>query len=237
MAQEAAKKAGDYLKSISGSEIKIKKRLNRDIKLMADIESESLIIDFLQKKSNFSILSEESGLVINTKSINSNCKWIVDPLDGSNNFIKKIDKCCVSIALWENSNPIIGVIFDFNRNELFSGLVSDGAWLNGKSIHTKNVKKNSDMILATGFPVSMDFTKESFSSLFETYKTHKKIRMIGSAALSLAYVACNRFDKYYEENIKIWDVAAGISILKAAGGNIKYKGYPKSNLVSVIGQG
>jgi len=234
VAKEAAIAAGEYLKQASGSRIKIIDEPDRDVKLEADIESEKIILNILQGKSSFPILTEEQGFVnISNATEEEKYKWIVDPLDGSMNFSRGVDLCCVSIALWKNNNPILGVIYDFNHKELFTGLINKGAWLNDNPIQKNNVLKKSDAVFATGFPVNMDFSPKSLSNIAQSFGKYKKIRMIGSAALSLAYVACGRFDIYHEKNINIWDVAAGLALVKAAGGSIEYLGFPESNIAIV----
>lgn len=238
LAKEAATAAGEYLNQVSKSRIKIIDEPDRDIKLQADIESEQIIIDILRDKSNFPILTEEQGSIeIENVVVDGKYKWIVDPLDGSMNFSRGVDVCCVSIALWQDSNPVLGVVYDFNRNEFFTGLVNEGAWLNGYLISTRKVREKSNAILATGFPVSMDYSEKALSSYANDIRKYKKIRMIGSAALSLAYVSCSRFDFYHEKNIKIWDVAAGLALVQAAGGTIECEGYPGSEIVNVTGYG
>ena len=234
IAKEAATDAGEYLQKVSKSRLKIITEPKRDIKLEADIESEKIVIDILKDKSNFPILTEEQGSIeIENVIVDRKYKWIVDPLDGSMNFSRGIDYCCVSIALWQNSNPILGVVYDFTRNEFFTGLVNEGAWLNGNPITTSKVTKKSKSVLATGFPVSMDYSEKALSNFAQDIRKYKKIRMIGSAALSLAYVACGRFDRYHEKNIKIWDVAAGLALVKAAGGIVEFSGYPENNIINV----
>ena len=234
IAKEAATAAGKYLQKASKSRAKIISEPDRDIKLEADIESENIIIDILKDKSNFPILTEEQGAIDVSNDVKERqYQWIVDPLDGTMNFSRGFDVCCVSIALWQDTNPILGIVYDFNRNELFTALVNEGAWLNGNPIQMNHVLKESDAVFATGFPVSMDFSEEALSSFAQDIRKYKKIRMIGSAALSLAYVACGRFDIYHEKNIKIWDVAAGLALVKAAGGTIKLNGFPSTNIVNV----
>ena len=236
IAKEAATDAGEYLQKVSKSRLKIITEPKRDIKLEADIESEKIVIDILKDKSNFPILTEEQGSIeIENVIVDRKYKWIVDPLDGSMNFSRGIDYCCVSIALWQDSNPILGVVYDFNRNEMFSGLVNHGAWLNDVQIHASKISKESDAVFATGFPVNMDFSQKSLISMTQKFSKYKKIRMIGSAALSLAYVACGRFDIYHEKNIKVWDVAAGLALVVASGGKIKCRNFPELKMVYASG--
>ena len=238
IAKEAATAAGKYLQKVIGPKTKIIANPHRDIKLEADFKSEQIIIDILKDKSNFPILSEERGSIEIKNAIEEEqYKWIVDPLDGSMNFSRGIGVCCVSIALWQDSYPVLGVIYDFNRNEYFTGVANEGAWLNGNPISTGKVKEITNAVLATGFPVSMDYSNKALSSFVLDISRYKKIRMIGSAALSLAYVACGRFDIYYEKSIKIWDVAAGLALVKAAGGTIECIGFPESDVVDATGRG
>lgn len=189
----------------------------RDVKILADQELDRFIVEQLSKRSSFPVLSEESGNSLSSHSKN-NYRWIVDPLDGSMNFSRAIPICCISIAFWQDMIPLIGVVYDFNRDELFTGIVGEGACLNDSPISISSTKNASNAILATGFPVSSNFSQETLFKFIENVKLYKKIRLLGSAALSLAYVACGRVDVYKEQDIKIWDVAAGIALVGAAGG-------------------
>lgn len=198
----------------------VSSELVRDLKIEADRRLDGFILEQLARISNFPVLSEESGF---SQSHNNekNYRWIVDPLDGSLNFSRDIPLYCISISLWRGMDPLLGVIYDFNRNETFTGIVGVGAWLNGTPIKPSNVMEPSKAVLATGFPAGSDFSKNALLDFVEDIKKYKKIRLLGSAALSLSYVACGRVDIYQENGIKIWDVAAGLAIVKAAGGTIK----------------
>ena len=191
----------------------------RDVKIKGDILSETIILEFLQLNSSFPILSEEAGII--GKIDREQYLWIVDPLDGSLNYSHGIPFFCISIALWKGNEPILGVIFDFNRNELFSGIIGEGSWLNETAIKTSKIIKKKEAVLCTGFPIRTDFTDEGITKFVKQMQAYKKIRLLGSAALSLAYVACGRVDAYMEENIMLWDVGAGCAIVKAAGGEIQ----------------
>ncbi|PAB59152.1 inositol monophosphatase family protein [Anaeromicrobium sediminis] len=218
IAKEAAKLAGVKLIELSKESCDVISSVDKDIKLKADKDSEQVTIDYLKKHSNYSILSEENGLYGNVD--NNTPFWIVDPLDGTANYSKNIPISCVSIALWEKNNPILGVVYDFNRNELFYGIVGKGAWCNKQSISVSKITNSKHAILATGFPIFRDYSINSLKPFIEQIQEYKKIRMLGSAALSLAYVASGRIDIYTEEDIMLWDVAAGIALVKAAGGYI-----------------
>jgi myo-inositol-1(or 4)-monophosphatase len=147
----------------------------------------------------------------------------VDPLDGSLNFSRDIPLFCISIALWKEMRPLLGVVYDCNHDEMFTGLVSEGAWLNGTPIQVTNTVKKSEAVLCTGFPVSTDFSENALLTFVRSIQAYKKVRLLGSAALSLAYVASGRADIYNENDIAIWDVAAGISIVEAAGGVVNFR--------------
>ena len=145
--------------------------------------------------------------------------------------------CCISIALWRGMHPLLGVVYDFNRDETFAGIDGKGAWLNGRPIRVSDVVKTSKAVVCTGFPISTDFSKEGLVHFVQTVKRFKKIRMLGSAALSLAYVSCGKADCYQEDDIRIWDVAAGIVLVKAAGGAIEMRPSGKGNAFHVRAAG
>jgi len=217
IAKEAAICAGKFLSESPSASRKINEDLIHDVKIEADIQSEKLILDFLKQRTSFSILSEEAGMGVGRPS---ELTWIVDPVDGSLNYSRNLPMCCLSIGLWKNKAPLLGVIYDFNRNELFSGIANGGAWLNGHpiSVSTINEKKNS--ILLTGFPVKTDFSTQRIKNFVDDIQSYKKVRLLGSAALSIAYVAAGRVEAYSENDIMLWDVAGGIPIVLGAGGKI-----------------
>ena len=218
-AKKAAKEAACLLMK-SKNNIVINKSNGKDIKLQSDLDSEDIVIKILKENSDLDILSEEYGYI--KGKVKSNLKWIVDPIDGSLNFSRNIPLCCVSIALWDNYDPVLGVIFDFNSNLLYSGIVGEGAWCNKVSINVSNVNKKSNSIICTGFPVYSSFEDENIINFISEVQDFKKVRLLGSAALSLAFVANGSAEVYKENNIAIWDVAAGLAIVKAAGGKIYF---------------
>lgn len=191
----------------------------RDIKLYADLESEKIILHTLKENSEYPILTEESG-ELGSVDYDSELFWVIDPLDGSLNFIKGLPLCCVSIALWHKTEPVLGVVYDFVHDELFTGIVGEGAYLNECPISVSSTDSVNQAILATGFPAFRSFDDASLMDFLMKVQRFKKVRLLGSAALSLAYVACGRTDAYAEEDIMIWDVAGGIALVKAAGGCI-----------------
>ena len=195
----------------------------RDIKLKADLESEKVIKEYLLANSNFPILAEESG----ANQVLGESFWVVDPLDGSSNYSRDFPMYCISIALIYKGEITLGVINDFNRGSLYEGSIDSKAKLNGADIFVSSIHDKSKATLATGLPAKGKFNKESMSELSNELVRWKKVRMIGSAAMSCAYVASGQFDQYQEKGIFLWDIAAGLSIIKAAGGNYSFKSYPE----------
>lgn len=220
IAKEAASLAGDLLSKRSQSSIKVNSAEGKDIKMAADVNSEDVILKYLSGKSLFSILSEEKGFV---QRENEDYVWIVDPLDGTMNYLRNIPMCCVSIGLWHKDKPLLGVVYNFNTNEFYSGIVGEGAWINDVEINVSDVSEKKEAVLCTGFPVNTDFSKNAIKEFVEDVGVYKKIRMIGSAALSSCYVACGKTDVYYEKDIMLWDIAGGIPIVLGAGGSAEYK--------------
>lgn len=188
--------------------------VNKDIKLKADKASEKILMNKL-KETDLSILSEEYGLL----GENTGGKiWIIDPLDGSMNYSRGFPMCCVSVALWEDKKPVFGIIYDLSRADMYSGMIGVGAWKNENPVFTSKTEDISKAVLCTGFPVYMDYSEEFLKGFIGQVQSFKKIRMIGSAALSLAFVGAGYADVYFERNIKLWDIAAGLAIIQAAGG-------------------
>lgn len=211
IAEEAARVAGGALRS---HKAEVLHSFGKDIKIDADKKTHEIVLEHL-KKSSIPVLSEEDEV----HDFSTDLKWIVDPLDGSINFLRGIPSCVVSIGLFKDGQPILGVVYDFNREEMFSGIVGKGTWLNGESISVSNIREKKEAIIMTGFPSYTDYATEALEKYISLVQSFKKVRLIGSAALSLAYVAGGRADAYYEKDIKIWDVAAGLALVKAAGGN------------------
>ena len=232
LAQNIAEKAVRIIEKDINKYQKVEQDLERDVKVLADRGLESVIVKRLLEESQYPVLSEEAGFLGGSNK-NTDYRWIVDPLDGSFNFSRGIPINCISIALWKGMEPLLGVVYDFNRDEIFSGLVDRGAWLNRTPIVTSEIAEKSKAVLCTGFPVSTDFSQKPLLDFVEKIREYKKIRLLGSAALSLAYVACGRADVYLENDIKIWDVAAGIALAKAAGGVVQYSHTGKDNIFRV----
>ena len=230
IARGVCETAGKYLIGQSPNNFVNNSDQNKDFKSSADEIVEKIIIPKLFNNSPYTILTEETGQ--HGKIKNDEPYWIVDPLDGTMNYTRNFPMACISIALWRNDEPILGVVYDFNREELYSAAVGEDAKLNDKNIAVSSTDTIGQAILATGFPVKRNYDSGSLKKFLGNIQKFKKIRMIGAAALSLAYIASGVFDAYYEEDIMIWDVAAGLALVKASGGEIFIK--PGSKEHSVI---
>ena len=184
----------------------------------ADIKAEKIIIEELMKaKKNYSIISEEDGSKINSDSENV---WIIDPIDGTSNFLHGIPHFAISIALKSNNEIISGLIYDPIKDEMFYAEKNSGAYFNNQRIKVSKKKEIENCLFATG-------GKEKVISDFITRKT-------GSAALDMAYVAAGRYDGYFQNNLNLWDVAAGIIIVKEAGGIVNEINLSNHNNIKII---
>jgi myo-inositol-1(or 4)-monophosphatase len=215
IAKKAALEAGNFLKKNKVNLNKTISSTDRDIKLQADIEAEKIIKDIIKKDSSFEILAEESGM---SSKVSHKNLWVVDPLDGTANYSRNIPLCCVSIAMLSGAKPVLGVIYDFNNNELYEGSVNTRACLNGKEISVSKIKETQEGILVTGLPNNTDYSDEAMTEMIKNFQNWRKVRMIGSAALASAYIASGKADLYMENKSYLWDIAAGAAIVNAAGG-------------------
>lgn len=212
LAKKAARLAGEFLKQ--RRDIHVDDLTGKDIKLSSDKDSEKIILDCLQE-SGIPVLSEEKGFV----GQEGEYCWIVDPIDGTQNFFRGMDELvCVSIALWKNQVPVLGVVNRFFMDEFFWGVVGQGAFLNGQPIKPSGANKTEQAIIASGFPVKRNYSTEALSPFIKQVQNFKKVRMFGTAALMGTFVAAGRVDAYCEDEIMLWDVAASTAIVQAAGG-------------------
>ena len=215
VAKMAALAAGDILKT-KKNDLNVETfSSERDIKLQADVVAETVIKKIIQDESNIPILAEESG---KSSENLGDIFWVIDPLDGTANYSRDIPICCVSIALIKNLIPVIGVIYDFNNNDLYIGSSEQEAMLNDKKIIVSRTLRHQDGVLVTGLPNATDYSDEAMLKMIKDFQGWRKVRMIGSAAMASAYVASGKVDVYKELGTYLWDVAAGAAIVKAAGG-------------------
>lgn len=145
--------------------------------------------------------------------------WVIDPLDGTTNFLHGIHPYSISIALLEDNEPVAGVVSEIGGNETFTSWKNGGAWLNNRQVYVSSASRLSDSLVATGFPYSNFSRLEKYMNCLTHFcKTTHGIRRLGCASIDLAYVACGRFEAFYEYDLHPWDVAAGILLVREAGG-------------------
>ena len=187
----------------------------------ADKRTEKILIDELQKAHpEYGIITEESGVI---NKLNVKNRWIIDPIDGTMNFLNGIPQFAISIGYEEDGEIKCGVIFNPITNEMFCAEKGSGAYLNNSRIRVSNKKKIKDALIVTGGPKGSSKIKDKiFSEYINVSKNVSNVRKFGSAALDIAYVACGRFDGYWQRELNYWDIAAGIVILKEAGGFVDY---------------
>lgn len=220
-------KVTDLCKEVGSFILEEKKDLNHskiyfkgvtDLVSDIDIASEKRLIKGLNNILNDAdVLAEESR----SEYIPKGLYWVIDPIDGTTNFVHGIPLFAISIALMQDDNILLGVVYEINQNEMFSAWKNGPALLNNKAIH---VRKNNNLIeslMATGFPYDQEMDLESYIAMMtHIVKNTRGIRRLGSAAIDLAYVAAGRLDGFYEIKLNPWDVAAGALIVKCAGGEV-----------------
>ena len=187
----------------------------------ADKRTEKILIEELQRAHpEYGIITEETG-IINKANIKN--RWIIDPIDGTMNFLNGVPQFAISVAYEEENEIVCGVIFNPITNEMFSAEKGNGAYLNNSRIRVSNKKKLKDALLVTGGPKGASKIKDKiFSEYINVSNNVSNVRKFGSAALDMAFVACGRFDGYWQRELNYWDIAAGIVILKEAGGFVDF---------------
>jgi myo-inositol-1(or 4)-monophosphatase len=193
--------------------------IEKDIKTEADLVLNDCIIRSLSS-THIPVISEE---IENIDSDLPDQCWIIDPLDGTYNFSRGYPTAAISIAFWEKNTPVLGVVADIFRNIIYSAHLGKGCYIQEASARVSSIDEIGKAILATGFPSGSGYQTKDLLNFVSNVQSFKKVRTIGSAALMLSYVAAGVFDVYYEKDIYIWDVAAGLALVKEAGGEIFYK--------------
>jgi myo-inositol-1(or 4)-monophosphatase len=193
-----------------------------------EIKSFNQLVSYVDKTAEeklvagLSAIFPQAGFITEEETIASEQKeymWVIDPLDGTTNFVHQLPVYSISIGLLHHHIPVIGVVYEPNRHELFYGWKNGGAYLNGKRISVKQNPLLESALLATGFPYyDFDLIGLYLNTLQEILKTTRGMRRMGSAAVDLAYVACGRFDGFFEYGLNPWDVAGGILLVTEAGG-------------------
>lgn len=218
IAVRAAYQAGEILKEHFGKLTQVTKKGSIDLVTAADLASEKTVLAIIKKACpDHTMLSEESGM-------DAGCpehQWIIDPLDGTTNFVHNLPVFAISIAHAYKETVDVGVVFNPISGELFSAKSGAGATLNGHSIAVSDTIEMENSLIVTGFPYNLH---DDYKMLIQRFKYCLKaaqgIRRLGSAALDLCYVACGRFDGFWEERLNPWDTAAGTLIAQEAGGRL-----------------
>jgi myo-inositol-1(or 4)-monophosphatase len=216
-AQEAAQAAGGLLRANFGLALTVDENLAHDIKLELDKRSQTLIESLLLARYPDHAIYGEEGI---RGDQDSEYQWIVDPIDGTVNFFYGIAHFAVSIALRRAGKIIVGVIYDPMRDELWACEAGQPATLNGLPIRVSERTKLSEAILSVGFSKTAESVNNALPLFLRMVRDAKKCRMMGSASLDIAYVACGRLDAYIEGQISLWDIAAGLLFVEAAGGKV-----------------
>jgi myo-inositol-1(or 4)-monophosphatase len=218
--EAVAREAGEFINSESGSfEIKnTEKKGFNDFVSYVDRGAEKIIVDRL------GALLPEAGFMVeeNTSSRKGErfC-WVVDPLDGTTNFIQGIHPYAVSIALTDRGESVAGVVYEASGREVFTAWKGGGAWLNGVRLHVSSTASASDSFVATGLPYSDFSLLPAYLECLDYFiRNTKGVRRLGAASIDLAYVAAGRFDMFFEYGLKPWDVAAGTILVLEAGGMV-----------------
>ncbi len=195
-----------------------------------EIKSRNSLVSFVDKTAEQMLVEDlgklipEAGFITEEGMVHqhqSEFTWIIDPLDGTTNYLQDIPVYSISVALVHNEEIVCGVVHSIPQHEIFFAWKGGGAWLNGTQIHVSGQTIVQDTVVATGFPYAHRDVLPKLTAVFEYFLEHARgIRRLGSAAVDLAYVACGRFDVYYETSLNAWDIAAGILLVEEAGGAV-----------------
>ena len=216
-AEEAARAAGKLLRENFRQRQQVNAMAAHDVKLEIDVQTQELITDLLLKEFPGHALYGEEGVVGDQ---NTEHQWVVDPLDGTVNYFYGIPHFCVSIALRLRGEIMVGVIYDPMRDEMWAGQKGDTPKLNGQPFHVSDRADLAEAVISIGLAKTGETINANFPLLQAMIHRVRKCRVLGSAALDMAYVACGRFDAYIETGISLWDIAAGWLLIENAGGTV-----------------
>src|SRR5258708_5304575 len=214
--QELAREAGALLMSFFGK-VAIEYKGDVDLVTQADRSSEKMIVERIRKQwPEHDLIGEEGS----RRETGSDFRWYIDPLDGTTNFAHGYPVFCVSIALEFKGERIAGVVYDPSRDEMFAAEKGSGSFLNGRTVHVSSIAKLKESLVSTGFPSHKRHKNPNIHFYHQITLRSHGVRRAGSAALDLCYVACGRFDAYWEFNLNAWDTAAGVLLVQEAGGKV-----------------
>jgi len=224
-AENAARAAGKLLRENFQQQQRVKTFAAHDIKLEIDVQAQELIGKLLLEEFPAHALYGEEGIAGDQSSDH---QWIVDPLDGTVNYFYGIPHFCVSIALRLHKEIVVGVVYDPIRGEMWTGQQGEVSKLNGAPIHVSDRADLAEAVVSIGLAKTGETINTNFPLLQQMIHRVRKCRVLGSAALDMAYVACGRFDVYVETGISLWDIAAGSLLVENAGGSVDLR--PRENM-------
>lgn len=231
---KAAREAGQVLLEGVSEPIHVDRLERHDVKLEMDRKAEARIMSVVRERfPDHAILAEESGAIEGE----SGFTWVIDPLDGTYNFFRRIPFWCTSIALLRGQEEVVGVVYDPVRDELFHTEQGQGAFLNGEPIRVSNVDSLARAVASYAYGSRGDHVPHILKASERLVHTAGKIRSMGSAALHLAYVACGRTDAFFELGIHRWDVAAGVLLIREAGGEATMRMYENHGMDVAVSNG
>ncbi len=229
LAIEAALEAGRFLKESVGQVLQVERKFDQETNLVTQIDrkaEEIIITKIRQRYPDHDFLAEESG----SQGKQSDYRWIIDPLDGTLNFTHGVPLFSVSIGLEKQGEVIAGVVYEPHLGELFTAEKGKGAFLNKRPIHVSRVDKLIESLIVTGFPYTIrDNPENAIQHFVNVLMKAQGVRRLGSAAVDLCYVACGRFEGFWEVALNVWDMAAGVLLVEEAGGRFSdFHGAPSS---------
>ncbi|HMB93930.1 MAG TPA: inositol monophosphatase family protein [Rhodothermales bacterium] len=223
VAVAAAQQAGSMIRFHTGqmAEGDIREKRVHDLVTRADEASQKHIIEtLLAAFPDFDILAEE-GVQEEVASVADGYRWIIDPIDGTTNFLHDLPPYAVSIGLQHEEAMVVGVVLDVSRNDLFTAVRGGGTYRNGVRVQVSETAHLDESLIATGFPYRVfDYLDAYFAVMAQFMRNTRGLRRLGSAAVDLAYVACGIFDGFFETGLNAWDVAAGLLLVEEAGGHL-----------------
>ena len=218
---EIVKEAGEILKDGYFSKKDVTFKATKDMVTKYDVAVENFLKKrFLEEFKDFNVIAEESD----NSNLEFNNSIIVDPIDGTTNFVNKVPHTCISVGVYKDKKPFIGVVYNPILNELYTAVVGEGAYLNDEKIQVSDENVFQKSLLSTGFPYSNATNQDDLNDVIKKMRDIlprcQDIRRLGSAAIDLCFVARGTYEGYYEMNLKAWDVSAGLIILQEAGGKV-----------------
>ena len=217
---EVVKKAAAFVREQHENRegLAIEEKGRQNFVTRVDLRAEEILVEGLSE------LLPEAGFIAEegtSKQRGKRYNWIIDPVDGTTNFIHGVFPFAVSVGFTDQEEVVAGIVYEFGLDEFFYAWKGGGAWLNGSQIRVSEVSRVDQSLIATGFPyTNFKYLKQFMSSMDHFMKNSHGLRRLGSAATDIAYVACGRYDAFYEYGLNPWDVAAGMLLVKEAGGEI-----------------